>query len=70
VLSEGGKNDLPATKYALPASLTAALVLEAWHIDNLVAGKEFTIKGEGRPPWAGGPKGLVIYPWPPSDKDD
>jgi len=45
-------------------------VLEAWHIDNLTTGKELTIKEEGRPPWAGGPKGLAIYPWPPSDEDD
>lgn len=45
-------------------------VLEAWHIDNLTTGAELTIKEEGRPLWAGGPKGLGIVPWPPSDEDD
>jgi len=45
-------------------------VLCAWHIDNLTSGEELTIKEEGRPPWAGGPKGLGIDPWPPSDEDD
>lgn len=45
-------------------------VLEAWHIANLTTGTELTIKEEGRPPWAGGPKGLGINPWPPSDEDD
>lgn len=45
-------------------------VLEAWHIDNLTTGDELTIKEEGRPPWAGGPKGLGIDPWPPSDEDE
>lgn len=45
-------------------------VLEAWHIENITTGAELTIKEEGRPPWAGGPKGLGIDPWPPSDEDD
>jgi len=44
--------------------------LEAWHIDNLTTGQELTIKEEGRPPWAGGPKALGISPWPPSDEED
>jgi len=45
-------------------------VLCAWKIvdktdaDNPV---EITIKEEGRPPWAGGPKALGIDPWPPSE---
>jgi hypothetical protein len=46
------------------------IVLENRHIDNPTTGKELTIKEEGRPPWAGGPTGLAIYPWPPSDEDD
>ncbi len=45
-------------------------VLCAWHIENLTTGEELTIKEEGRPPWAGGPKALGIDPWPPSDEDD
>ena len=44
--------------------------LEAWHIENLTTDEELTIKEEGRPPWAGGPKGLGIDPWPLSDEDD
>jgi len=47
-----------------------ASVLEAWHIENLTTGEQLTIKEEGRPPWAGGPKGLGIDPWPPSDEDE
>jgi len=42
-------------------------VLMAWHIVNLTTDEELTIKEEGRPPWAGGPKGLGIDPWPPSN---
>lgn len=42
-------------------------VLMAWHIENLTTDEELTIKEEGRPPWAGGPKGLGIDPWPPSN---
>jgi hypothetical protein len=38
------------------------LVLCAWHIDNLTADEELTIKEEGRPPWAGGPTALSIDP--------
>lgn len=45
-------------------------VLEAWHIENITTGEELTIKEEGRPPWAGGPKAYGIDPWPPSDEDD
>ena len=45
-------------------------VIEAWHIDNITTGQELTIKEEGRPPWAGGPKGLGVDPWPPSEEDD
>ncbi len=45
-------------------------VLEAWHIDNITTGAELTIKEEGRPPWAGGPKALGIDPWPLSEEDD
>jgi hypothetical protein len=33
------------------------------------AEREFTIKEEGRPPWAGGPKALVLVPWP-SEEDE
>jgi len=46
------------------------VVLEAWHIENITTGEELTIKEEGRPPWAGGPKAYGIDPWPPSDEDD
>lgn len=42
----------------------------AWHIVNLTTGQELTIKEEGKPPWAGGPKALGIDPWPPSVGDD
>lgn len=46
------------------------LVLEAWIIRNEETGEEITIKVEGCPPWAGGPKDLGVEPWPPSDEDD
>ncbi len=39
-------------------------VLSAWKIVNEDTGEEITIKEEGRPPWAGGPKALGIVPWP------
>jgi len=42
----------------------------AWHIENLTTDEELTIKEEGRPPWAGGPKALGINPWPLSLVDD
>ena len=42
-------------------------VLCAWHIGNETTGEELTIREEGRPPWAGGPKALGIDPWPPSE---
>lgn len=45
-------------------------VLCAWHIDNLTTDEELTIKEEGRPPWAGGPKALGIDPWPSSLVDE
>ena len=45
-------------------------VLSAWHIENVTTGDELTIREEGRPPWAGGPKALGIDPWPPSEEDD
>lgn len=45
-------------------------VLCAWHISNLTTDEELTIKEEGRPPWAGGPKALGIDPWPLSKLDD
>lgn len=45
-------------------------VLCAWHISNLTTDDELTIKEEGRPPWAGGPKALGIDPWPLSKLDD
>ena len=45
-------------------------VLCAWCIENETTGDELTITGEGRPPWAGGPKALGIDPWPPSDEDN
>lgn len=45
-------------------------VLEAWKIVNLTTGKELTIREEGRPPWAGGPKALGIDPWPPFEEDE
>jgi len=41
-------------------------VLSAWHIENITTDDELTIKEEGRPPWAGGPKALGIDPWPMS----
>lgn len=41
-------------------------VLSAWYVGNESTGEELTIKEEGRPPWAGGPKALGIDPWPPS----
>lgn len=47
-----------------------ACPLKAWHKDNLTTDKELTIKEEGRPPWAGCPKGLAVYPWPPSEEDE
>lgn len=46
------------------------MVLCAWHISNLTTDEELTIKEEGRPPWAGGPKALGIDPWPLSELDD
>jgi hypothetical protein len=46
------------------------LVLEAWTITNGVTEKYVTIKVEGCPPWAGGPKELGVDPWPPSDEDE
>lgn len=45
-------------------------VLCAWYIGNETTGNELTIREEGRPPWAGGPKALGIDPWPPSKLDD
>jgi hypothetical protein len=42
-------------------------VLSAWHIKNVTTGDELTIREEGRPPWAGGPKALGIDPWPMSN---
>lgn len=45
-------------------------VLSAWSIDNLTTGDKLTIREEGRPPWAGGPKALGIDPWPLSEEDD
>jgi len=45
-------------------------VLCAWHIDNLTTDEQLTIKEEGRPPWAGGPKALGIDPWPSSLVDE
>jgi len=45
-------------------------VLSAWYIENLTTGDELTIREEGRPPWAGGPKALGIDPWPMSHEDD
>jgi hypothetical protein len=47
-----------------------AEVLCAWHMDNLTTDEELTIKEEGRPPWAGGPKALGIHPWPSSLVDE
>ena len=44
-------------------------VLVAWHIDNETTDDELTIKEEGRPPWAGGPRALGIDPWPMSYED-
>jgi hypothetical protein len=44
-------------------------VLCAWKIVNDTTGEELTIKGEGRPPWAGGPNALVLVPWP-SEEDE
>jgi hypothetical protein len=44
-------------------------VLCAWKIVNNTTGEELTIKEEGRPPWAGGPKALVLLPWP-SEEDE
>jgi len=44
-------------------------VLCAWKIVNETTGEELTIKEEGRPPWAGGPKALVLLPWP-SEEDE
>ena len=44
-------------------------VLEAWKIVNLTTGNELTIREEGRPPWAEGPKALGIDPWPPFEED-
>ncbi len=46
-----------------------AHVLCAWKIVNETTGEELTIKEEGRPPWAGGPKALVLLPWP-SEEDE
>jgi len=45
-------------------------VLCAWHIGNETTEEDLTIREEGRPPWAGGPKALGIDPWPPSDEDE
>jgi len=45
-------------------------VLGAWKIVNDTTGDVLTIKEEGRPPWAGGPKALGFDPWPPSDEDE
>ena len=45
-------------------------VLSAWHIENVTTGDELTIREEGRPPWAGGPKALGIDPWPSSEEDE
>lgn len=42
----------------------------AWHVENLTTDEELTIKEEGRPPWAGGPKALGIDPWPSSKSDE
>ena len=44
-------------------------VLSAWKIVNESTDEELTIKEEGRPPWAGGPKALVLVPWP-SEEDE
>ncbi|HEX9909222.1 MAG TPA: hypothetical protein VGB78_12290 [Thermoplasmata archaeon] len=45
-------------------------ILEACYIENLTTDEDLTIKGEGRPPWAGGPKALEISPWPPSNMEE
>lgn len=47
-----------------------AKILCAWHIENLSTDQELTIKEEGRPPWAGGPKALGIDPWPSSKQGE
>ena len=45
-------------------------VLSAWYIGNETTDEDITIKEEGRPPWAGGPKALGIVPWPPDFEDE
>jgi hypothetical protein len=40
-------------------------IICAWTIENLTTGEKLTIKGEGAPSWAGGPKAFGIDPWPP-----
>jgi len=40
-------------------------IICAWIIENLTTGEKLTIKGEGAPSWAGGPKAFGIDPWPP-----
>ncbi|OGS56956.1 MAG: hypothetical protein A3K60_00690 [Euryarchaeota archaeon RBG_19FT_COMBO_56_21] len=40
-------------------------IISAWIIENLTTGEKLTIKGEGAPSWAGGPKAFGIDPWPP-----
>jgi hypothetical protein len=44
--------------------------MDAWYIENLDTGEDITIKVEGCPPWAGGPKELGIDPWPPPKEED
>ncbi len=40
-------------------------IICAWTIENLTTGQKLTIKEEGAPSWAGGPKAFGIDPWPP-----
>lgn len=40
-------------------------MVSAWTIENLTTGEKLTIKEEGAPSWAGGPKAFGIDPWPP-----
>ena len=40
-------------------------IISAWIIENLTTGQKLTIKEEGAPSWAGGPKAFGIDPWPP-----
>ena len=66
VLSVTMTAEAPATLAVKSPNITD--VVNAGDVAKDTTGYELTIKEEGRPPWAGGPKALLLVPWP-SEED-